>query len=122
MNLKTLFPNASESFLHLHGLSGTSNYKTPAPKLERTIGNGALAKAKAKKPDTGRVLVCVVSYRRRLLDEDNLAEKYFVDCCRYAGLIFGDGPQQTKIEVSQVKVGRKEEERTQLTITYPTSP
>ena len=122
MNLKTLFPNASESFLHLHGLSGSSNCATSGTFMERPPSPRPLAKAKAQKPDTGRVLVRVVSYRRRLLDEDNLSEKYFVDCARYAGLIPGDGPEQTKIEVSQVKVVRKEEERTQLTITYPTSP
>jgi hypothetical protein len=122
MNLNELFPRASKDFLKLHGLSNLSDRPPSRPIVERLTSPRPLAKAKAQKPDTGRVLVRVVSYRRRLLDEDNLSEKYFVDCCRYAGLIPGDGPEQTKIEVSQVKVVRKEEERTQLTITYPTSP
>lgn len=50
-----------------------------------------------------RVLVRVTSFRKRLLDEDNLCEKFHVDCLRYSGLIEGDDPQRTKIEVRQVK-------------------
>ena len=119
MNLKTLFPNASESFLHLHGLI---DYPRARAIVERAIGDGALATEKTQKPNTGRVLVRVVSHRRRLLDEDNLSEKYFVDCARYAGFILGDGPEQTKIEVSQVKVKRKEDERTEIQIIYPNEP
>lgn len=91
--------------------------KAPRPKLERSLGDGPLATGQAEKGDTGRVLIRVVSHRRRLLDEDNLSEKYFVDCARYAGLLAGDEPAKTKIEVSQEKVSRKEDERTEIQIT-----
>ena len=114
-HVEKLFPNASKSFLALHNLD-----RGPlSPELERAPRARALATPQGQDVHPDRVLVRVVSYRRRLLDEDNLAEKYFVDCARYAGLISGDSPDQTKIEVSQVKVKAKEDERTELTITYP---
>jgi hypothetical protein len=65
---------------------------------------------------SGRFLVRVTSFRRRLLDEDNLAEKYHVDCCRYAGLLASDAPDKTSIQVCQVKVRTKEEEMTVVEI------
>ena len=86
--------------------------KKPRSIVERLAGDGPLAETKAQKPDTGRFLVRVSSFRRRLLDEDNLSEKYFCDLCRYAGIIPGDAPDQAKIEVSQVKVATKDEEKT----------
>jgi len=64
----------------------------------------------------GSFLVRVTSYRRRLLDEDNLCEKFHVDLCRYAGIIPSDAPGQTKIEVSQKKVGSKEAEFVRIEI------
>ncbi len=58
----------------------------------------------------------VTSHRLRLLDEDNLCEKFVVDCCRYAGLIPTDSPDKAKIEVGQVKVGIKAAEKTVIEI------
>ena len=84
--------------------------------MERYLRDGPLAKGKAQTTNTGRFLVRVTSFRRRLLDEDNLCEKYFVDCCRYAGLLPADSPDQCKIETTQEKVSLKEEERTVITI------
>jgi hypothetical protein len=88
-------------------------------KLERNSGNGPLAKGEAEKGNPERVLVRVTSVRKRLIDEDNLAEKYHVDCCRYAGLIHGDEPDQTKIEVCQRKAAKGEAEHTMIEITTP---
>ena len=88
-----------------------------AAKLERNSGNGPLAKGEAKKGNPERVLVRVTSVRKRLIDEDNLAEKYHVDCCRYAGLIHADSPDQTKIEVCQRKAAKDEAEHTIIEIT-----
>jgi len=75
----------------------------PAPVVERDRQPGTLGALPAQRANAGRFLVRVTSRRKRLLDEDNLCEKYAVDCCRYAGLIPGDGPGQTKIEVRQEK-------------------
>lgn len=110
MNLKELFKHASPDFLQLNG-------QAPAPKLERSSGDGTLAKGEVKEGDTGRFFVSVVSFRRRLLDEDNLCEKYVVDCARYSGLLPADAPDCTSIKVSQEKVKSKEEERTEILIT-----
>ncbi len=90
-----------------------------AAELERNIGNGPLAKGEAEKGNPERVLVRVTSVRKRLIDEDNLAEKYYVDCCRYAGLIYADSPDQTKIEVCQRKAAKGEAEHTIIEITAP---
>jgi hypothetical protein len=90
-----------------------------AAKLERNSGNGPLAKSEAEKGNPERVLVRVTSVRKRLIDEDNLAEKYHVDCCRYAGLIHGDEPSKTKIEVCQRKAAKDEAEHTIIEITTP---
>lgn len=54
--------------------------------------------------------------RVRLLDEDNLCEKYHVDCCRYAGLIPDDAPSQVRIQTLQRKARRGEAEHTQVEI------
>jgi hypothetical protein len=113
MNLKDLFPNASNAFLQRNLELGDTGEVT---ELERRLGDAALVPAEVKVPDSGRFLVCVTSYRKRLLDEDNLCEKYHVDCCRYAGLLPSDNPTQTKIEVRQVKVGEKDQEFTRVQI------
>ncbi len=109
-DLTQRFPHASASFLQL-------NSKAPGPVVERGAGDGPLAKDETQAGHTGRFFVFVKSYRRRLLDEDNLCEKYIVDCARYAGCIPVDSPDRTSIAVSQEKVKSKEEERTEILIT-----
>src|SRR5678815_1708112 len=85
-------------------------------KLESNPGDGALGKTQVQDPTRKHFLVVVTSYRRRLLDEDNLCEKYHVDCCRYAGLLPSDDPSQTQIQVRQQKVGSKEREYVRIEI------
>ena len=63
----------------------------------------------------GRVRVCVVSFRARLCDPDNLCPKYFIDCLRYAGLIADDTPECITLEVRQVRC-RRVEQRTEILI------
>lgn len=79
--------------------------------LERTVENGALGEVQAQGGNSGRFLVRVISIRKRLLDEDNLCEKFHVDCCRYARILPKDSPGTTRIEVSQQKAepGAQEE-------------
>lgn len=96
-----------------HGVSRSA-------KPEQTVRDESLAKAKGKESYTGRVRVSVTSYRRRLADLDNLAPKYFVDCLRYAGIIPDDDPQSIDYTVSQIKVRKKEEERTTIEINEAT--
>ena len=110
----TVFPQAApDSYENQTDRAGET------AKLERNSGDGPLAKSEAEKRNPERVLVRVTSVRKRLIDEDNLAEKYPVDCCRYAGLIHGDSPDQTKIEVCQRKAEKDEAEHTIIEITAP---
>ncbi len=107
--IKQLFPNASKSTID-------ANRESSAPIMERRSGARPLAAAKAEDSDTGIYVVRVTSYRTRLLDEDNLCEKYHVDGCRYAGLLPSDAPAKARIIVTQKKVATKKQEKTLITI------
>ena len=87
--------------------------------LERTAGNAALVETQVQSGTGDRILVRIESIRKRLLDEDNLVSKYHTDLCRYSGLIPSDAPGVCKIETTQRKAAKGEEERTEITITYP---
>lgn len=104
-----------EAIRQLHG-KNHPKHPRKAPILEPDMRHGALGEGETQEGHSGRVLVRVTSFRLRLLDEDNLCEKYHVDCCRYAGLLYGDDPSRAKIETGQVKVSEKEEERVEITI------
>ena len=80
--------------------------------MERDSRNAPLEEKEVQRRTGERVLVRVTSFRKRLLDEDNLCEKYHIDLCRYAGVILGDEAGQTKIEVCQIKIGKKDKEIT----------
>lgn len=90
---------------------------SPDTKLEPASRNDPLATPQVKGANPPKFLVRVTSYRTRLLDEDNLAEKYHIDTCRYAGLLPSDAPGKAQIKTSQKKVGSKAEERTEIEIT-----
>lgn len=121
-DIRRLFPRASASLFAANAphpeLSLGEDGQAPVvrPELERDSRDGALGKSKAKVRDSRRFLVRVTSIRARLIDEDNLCEKYVVDCCRAAALIPGDGPSQTRIETSQRKAGKGEDEGTLIEI------
>lgn len=75
--------------------------------LRKNVGN-----RKAQKTDSSRFLIRVTSVRKLLLDDDNLCEKFVVDCCRYAGAVPNDSPATTRIETAQRKASKGEDERT----------
>jgi len=120
--LRKLFPHASEQFLRANAddlprrVPGPAHRDAPAPVVERSVRPRPLAKGPAQGKHPARFFVRVTSFRRRLLDEDNLCGKYVVDCCRYAGLLPGDDPSQARIVTTQEKVSRKEDERTEIVI------
>jgi hypothetical protein len=87
-----------------------------APVLEPTPSDGALGAAQVQATDPASFRVCVVSVRKRLLDEDNLSEKYLIDLCRYSRIIPDDCPEKTKIETSQRKCGKDEPEHVEITV------
>jgi hypothetical protein len=112
--LKHFFPNASKSTIEAN-----SDSRAPRPVVERSSGARTLAAKKAENQNSGIHVVRVTSHRVRLLDEDNLCEKYHVDGCRYAGLLPSDAPDKTHIIVTQKKVDSKKEEKTLIEITWP---
>lgn len=78
-----------------------------------------LASGKAGHPNL--VFVRVRSYRRKLLDRDNLFPKYFIDALRYSGLIRDDTTRHIITDVDQEKVESEEEERTEIVLVYPST-
>lgn len=91
-------------------------------KPKQAIRDEPVGKEEGKTENTTGVprrIVRITSYRRRLLDPDNLAGgcKYFLDCCKYSQLIQDDRPQDIELIIKQVKVKTKEEERTEIEVT-----
>ena len=107
------FPKATESFIKANIEADDSG---EVAKLESNPVNAPLGKKEVQRPDSERFLVSVTSCRKRLLDWDNLCEKYHVDLCRYAGIIPNDTPEKTLINVSQIKCKKGEQEKIEITV------
>lgn len=106
---------------HNERVNKHENNRSPSrAQPEPAVCHEPVAEAKGENGDSDKVprRVRIASYRRRLLDFDNLAGgcKYFCDCCTYSGLIPGDSPEQITLEVSQHKVKTKAEERTEIEV------
>ncbi len=87
-----------------------------APQPECPVRHEPVAEKKRERSHAGRFHVSVEGRRVRLIDPDNATPKYFIDCCRYAGLIPDDRSQDIELSVTQTKVKTKEEECTVITI------
>ena len=88
----------------------SARYDRKVAVVESDTSHAPLEAQKVQGQHSNRVLVRVTTRRKRLLDEDNLCEKYHVDLCRYAGVVSDDAPERTKIEVSQTKCRKGEPE------------
>jgi len=84
--------------------------------LESDSGHAPLGQKKVQGQAGPGFLVRTTSIRKRLLDEDNLCAKYSTDLLRYCGAIPDDSPQQVKIETSQRKAEKGEEEHTLIEV------
>jgi len=89
---------------------------SPGSFAQQAVWDEPLAAPKGKESYSGRVSLRITSFRRRLLDEDNLVGKWFTDCCRYAGYIRQDTPDAISYSIRQIKVKTKQEERTEIEI------
>ncbi len=107
---RTLFPGASSDTIRRNTAIPRGDTGAPA-KLERNSRDGAVGKVQVQGRARRRFLVRVEAVRRRLLDEDNLAEKFHVDLLRYSGIISGDEAGTTRIETRQRKAHKDEAER-----------
>jgi|ERR1044072_1644862 hypothetical protein len=86
------------------------------PKPEQALRHESLATEKGKSSHSGRLLVRITSFRRRLCDPDNLIGKYFVDCLRYCGILSGDTEAQIDFRISQQKVKSRKAEKTLIEV------
>lgn len=86
-------------------------------KPEQIVRHEPVAETVREDSNAARVSIRITSYRRRLLDPDNLCPKYFVDCLRYAEIIKDDRDQDIELTVRQSKVKTRQEERTEIEIT-----
>jgi hypothetical protein len=93
-----------------HGTNHHHNPRSPA-ELERCAQHAPLEADQLQARPPRLLLVRVTSVRKRLIDEDNLCEKFHIDCLRYAGLIPDDSPDKVRIETTQRKAGKDEDER-----------
>ncbi len=94
---------------------------SPAPDtiLERRHADEPLSTDQIEARHPRRYVVRFTSHRVQLLDEDNLCVKYVCDGLRHAGIIPDDSPDQAHIEVAQVKVAHKADEKTVIEVFAP---
>jgi hypothetical protein len=83
----------------------TSRNSKPKP----PVLNGAVGEAGGEKAHTGRILVRITVFRKRLTDPDNNNCKWIIDCCRYAKLLHDDREQDVTLEIRQEKTRGEEE-------------
>lgn len=113
------FPRASQGFFALnetHGENLASGSAGPATELERDRGDALDEVGQDENSGSGKYLVRIGSIRRRLLDDDNLCEKWHVDSLRYAGILPSDAPDRCRIETSQRLCQAGEEEKTLIEV------
>jgi hypothetical protein len=78
-------------------------------KPEPPVLNGALGPTEREKAHTGRILVRITIFRKRLVDPCNAGQKYLVDCLRYSGILVDDREQDIALEIRQEKTRGEEE-------------
>lgn len=110
--LRRRYPFASEAFLK----KNCSDSAPSGPEPQCAVCDDSLGTAPREEANSSRVRVRVISFRRRLIDPDNLCPKWHIDCLRYSGLIPDDRVQDIILEVSQQKVKSKSDECTRIEI------
>ena len=130
--LRARFPNASEAFLvanlgpgrhkEADSLKSKSQsrafaYENHGSALgaipEQIIRNEYKAAHQGEAQHPARISVRITSFRRRHTDADGLCPKYFLDCCRYAGLIPDDTRDAISFTIQEVQ---STQERTEIEI------
>lgn len=113
------FPNASKTAIAANCGSEVdieANSAGTTPELERDSSDGSMGQSERKEAHPERVRVRFISVRKRLLDPDNLCEKYHLDCLRNSGAIAGDEPKKIILETTQRKTIKGEKEHTVIEI------
>lgn len=114
---KIKFNNASEAFKRLNPqLFGLGGLQTAEPKPDRQcVGETA---DRAQKAGPCGVVICMVSFRRRTLDDDNLsgACKWLRDAIA-ASLGIDDGDSRLRWEYAQIETKGKEGTAVHISLT-----
>ena len=104
----------------------SASFREANPQLfaAKPVGVQTLASeiSRQEKSD-GRIVVGIVMFRCRLLDKDNAyaATKSLTDCLRNVGLIPDDSEKHIALQVTQEKVAHRDDQCTEITITWPTN-
>lgn len=112
-DLKRLFPNASASTLRANLSTDGAG---PTAVVERSPKAKPLAANQIKAQGPERLRIVFVSVRKRLLDPDNVCEKWMLDALRFVGAICGDEPDKIALETTQRKARKGEVEHTEITV------
>lgn len=91
----------------------------PHPEPEPAVRDEPPGTNAGKETGAPRAVVRLRSYRTRLLDPDNLCPKSLIDGLRRSFLIPGDRPQDIELTVTQEKVARRSQERTEIELDLP---
>ena len=104
-----------DAYLARRSAPGT---KLPAAEPERAQANALDQTVQGKTEGVRRPAVRFTLYRLRLLDRDNYAgsAKDLLDGLRHAALIPGDSEAEIDLQVEQVKVARRSEQKTVISI------
>lgn len=116
MNLKGLFPRASQAFIDLNSDSSLSP-AVPQSDEKEPLGGAT----KGEKESLGRVTVSYRGFFVRPQDPDNFvaSTKDLTDGLWRCGLIHGDNKWQIKLLHEQEQVAHFAQERIELKITWP---
>lgn len=118
--LRRFFPTASASTIRANTdadpvrIRPTEPQQDPASKLDGVLQR----KEKSAERIANRVILRITGFLSRPYDPDNFAGgcKAVIDQLRYAGLIKNDSPEHIRLEVEQVKVKTKAEQKTVIEI------
>lgn len=91
--------------------------KTRRSHVEPVVSNALAITPPRGGKDSGKFAVVITSFRVRLVDDDALVGKYFVDALRYSGLLASDSAGALDYKVRQEKVASEADERTEIEVT-----
>lgn len=97
-------------------------HRIPNPVTKRSDQQTLVTLPQAQERSEDRTHIRITRYSCRPLDIDNFAGgcKPIIDELRYAKLITEDNPETIDVEFKQVKVSKKDQQRTEIEISYPT--
>jgi hypothetical protein len=117
--IRRLFPRASEDTIKANETNSDTQLQGSLAERDQAPALGDAVQGETK--SVQRVTVRFTGYRVRPLDPDNFAGgcKDLLDGLCHAGLLPSDSPQHITLVTEQEKVDHRTEERTCITLEYP---